>query len=190
MKSAVYFFVFAKTLKFRYKNDEMTTDNTPQWLRWAREIQALSQTGLTFSQVDFDTQRYTRLMEIAAEMVEKHSNLEKKSVQTNFLVQPGYATPKIDVRGAVIQNNKILLVQERSDGHWSMPGGWADVGESPSQVVTREVMEESGYTVKPVKVIGIFDANRDGRPLELYHAYKIVFMCDLLSGKEKTSNET
>ncbi len=168
----------------------MLKDEIPEWLKWAREIMALSQTGLTFVQNEFEKDRYWRLMEIAAEMIASQTNINKASLLENFKIQQGYATPKVDVRGAVIRDGKILLVQERSDQKWSIPGGWADVGDLPSDMVVREVWEESGFKVKPVKVIGVFDANRDGRPLELYHAYKIIFLCDIIGGSAKPGDET
>lgn len=160
------------------------------WLKWAREIQALSQSGLTFASNEFDIQRYQRFMEIAAEIVSEHTSIEKQRVLLNFMLQQGYATPKIDVRGAVVSNNKILLVQERSDQCWCMPGGWADVGDIPSEAAEREVLEESGFNVSARKIIGVYDANRDGRPIEFYHAFKIIFLCDIVSGEATTSYET
>ena len=168
----------------------MSKYNSPRWLEWAREIQALSQTGLVYSTSEYDTQRYRRFMELAAEIVQSHTEFKKKSLIKNFQLQPGYATPKVDVRGAVIRDNKILLVQECSDERWCMPGGWADVGEIPSEMVVREVKEESGFEVVPQKVIGVYDANRDGIPLEFYHAYKIVFLCEITGGKACPSIET
>jgi len=168
----------------------MTENDSPRWLEWAREIQALSQTGLTFSSSDYETQRYTRLAEIAAEIVQHHSGVSKESLLNDFLMQPGYATPKVDVRGAVICDDQILLVQERVDSRWCMPGGWADVGETPSEMVVREVWEESGFRVKPRRVVGVYDANRSGRPLSLYHAYKLVFLCELVGGEARPSDET
>jgi ADP-ribose pyrophosphatase YjhB (NUDIX family) len=168
----------------------MKGKTTPRWLEWAREIQALGQTGLTFCEDDYNRQRYQRLLEIAAEIVEGHTQLEQGQILTNFSLQPGYATPKIDVRGAVIREKRILLVQERSDSRWAMPGGWADIGESPAEMVAREVWEESGFTVEPRTVIGVYDANRNGRPLSFYHAYKIVFECELLGGEARASSET
>ena len=162
----------------------------PQWLTWAREIQALSQTGLMYSKDDYDTQRYNRYAEIAAEISERSSNLQKDFLIKNFLRQPGYATPKVDVRGAVIKDNQILLVQERADERWCMPGGWADVGEGPSEMVIREGWEESGFKVPTKKIIGIYDANRNGRPIEFYHAYKIIFLCEITGGKARPSEET
>jgi ADP-ribose pyrophosphatase YjhB (NUDIX family) len=164
--------------------------NMPNWLMWAREIQALAQTGRTYAENEYQTQRYQRLTEIAAEIVAAHSNLELAELKQNFLRQPGYATPKVDVRGAVLRDGKILLIQEKSDGRWALPGGWADVGESPSEMVVRETWEESGYEVKPQKVVGVYDANRSGTPLEFFHAYKIVFRCELISGVGRPSLET
>ena len=168
----------------------MPDNDIPQWLDWAREIQAIGQTGLNYSQNEFDTLRYQRLNEIAAEIVENHTRVTKETILENFSIQSGYATPKIDVRGAVIRDGKILLVQEKTDQSWCMPGGWGDVGEKPSDMVAREVWEESGFKVKPQKVIGVYDANRDGRPIEFFHAYKIVFLCEIVSGKARPSNET
>ena len=167
--------------------------NTPSlhWLQLAREIQALSQTGLTYSTDNFNIARYQRLMAIAAEIVHAYSGLSKEAVLRDFLAQPGYATPKVDVRAAIIQQNKILLVQERSDQRWSMPGGWADVGETPSEMVMREVREESGYEVAVKKVIGIFDANRSNdMPAEFFHAYKIIFLCEITGGQARAGDET
>lgn len=160
-----------------------------RWLAWAREIQALCQTGLTYSTSDYDTQRYRRLAEIAAEIVQDRGGLSKERLVEDFLAQPGYATPKVDVRGAVLRDGRILLVKEWVDGRWCMPGGWADVGDCPSEMVVREVQEESGFEVVPRKVIGVYDANRQP-PLEFYHAYKIVFFCNIVGGAARPSDET
>ncbi len=162
----------------------------PRWLKWARELQSLSQTGLTYSENEYHAQRYRRLAEIAAEIVQGHTGLEEEPVLESFRMQPGYATPKVDVRGAVIRDSRILLVQERSDERWCMPGGWADVGELPSEMVAREVWEESGFKVVAHKLIGVYDANRSGIPIEFYHAYKIVFLCEILGGEARPSDET
>lgn len=168
----------------------MKSDTTPLWLQIAREIQQLSQTGLAFAENEYEKKRYDRLTEIAAEIVDSNTQLEKESVNKIFMEQPGYATPKIDIRAAVIKDGKILLVQETTDNCWAMPGGWADVGDVPSEVAIRETKEESGFDVKPFKVIGVFDANRVGRRLEFFHAFKIIFLCHLLGGEAKPSSET
>jgi len=168
----------------------MSASNVPRWLEWARQIQALGQTGLTYSQTEYDRERYQRLTEIAAEIVQSHTLLPKQAILDNFQLQPGYATPKVDVRGAGTRNGKVLLVQERSDKLWCLPGGWADVGETPSATVVREVIEESGFEVVARKLVGVYDANRSNGPLESHHAYKIVFLCDLVGGEPRPSHET
>jgi ADP-ribose pyrophosphatase YjhB (NUDIX family) len=161
----------------------------PRWLEWAREIQALAQTGYHYAENEYARQRYQRLIEIAAEIVSEQSNLERSTILEAFNPQSGYATPRIDVRGAVFQHQRLLLVRERMDGGWTLPGGWADVGDVPSQAAEREVWEEAGFHVKANKVVGVYDANRVGR-LELFHAFKIVFLCDLISGDARPSLET
>jgi len=160
-----------------------------KWIVWAREIFSLSQAGLTYSQNEFDIERYKRLQEITAEMLESQSELSRESVLESFSMQAGYATPKIDVRGAVVHEGKILLIQERMDGRWAMPGGWADLGNAPAAVAEREVWEESGYHVKAEKVVAVIDANRI-EPLEFYHAFKIIFLCTLIGGEPQVSHET
>jgi ADP-ribose pyrophosphatase YjhB (NUDIX family) len=160
-----------------------------KWITWAREIFSLSQAGLAYSKNEFDIERYKRLQEITAEMIESQSEVSKETALESFSMQAGYATPKIDVRGAVIHDNKILLIQERMDGKWAMPGGWADLGNAPASVAEREVWEESGYRVKSEKVVAVIDANRI-EPLEFYHAFKIIFLCRLIGGEPQVSHET
>ena len=162
---------------------------TPQWLNWARDIFSLSQAGLTYSKNPFDIDRYKRLQEITAEMIASQSQVAKESALESFSMQAGYVTPKIDVRGAVVRDGKILLIQERADDKWAMPGGWADLGNPPASVAEREVWEESGFRVKAEKVVAVIDANRI-EPMEFYHAYKIIFLCTLLDGEPRTSYET
>ncbi len=161
----------------------------PRWLEWAREIQALAQTGLHYSTDEYNRQRYQRLLEIAAEMVSEAGEVAFDRVHRLFLEPVGYATPRVDVRAAVFQGDRLLLVRERMDGGWTMPGGWADVGDIPSEAAEREAYEESGFRVKARKVIGVYDANRLG-PLELFHAFKIIFLCDLMDGQPTPSHET
>ena len=165
------------------------TFEPPRWLKWAREIQALSQTGSYYARDVYDQQRYQRLCEISAEMIASSSELEFPALVSLFKAQTGYATPRVDVRAAVFQDNRLLMVRERQDGGWTLPGGWADVGDVPSEAAEREVLEEAGFIVKARKLIGVYDANRTG-PLELFHAYKLIFLCDLLGGEAAPSPET
>jgi len=165
------------------------SQNNVQWLDLARELYSISQSGLTYCKNEYDLHSYRRLQEMSAEIIAAHSELSKESVLQTFKAQMGYATPKTDVRGAVIRDGKVLLVQESADDKWALPGGWADIGDRPSAMVEREVWEESGLKVRAVKVVAIYDANRI-EPMEFFHAYKIIFLCEFLGGELRTSHET
>lgn len=162
-----------------------------QWLMWARELQALAQTGLTYTQDVYDRQRYERLREIAAEIVASHTARDVGELRRILQIDGGYATPKVDVRAACFRDNEVLLVQERSDGRWALPGGWADVNNSPSEAVIREVWEEAGFRVSVRKLAAVLDRNKHpDHPPILFHAYKMFFVCDIIDGTPTPSAET
>lgn len=153
----------------------------PPWLDWAQRLQALAQTGLTFTENEFDKQRYTQIRDIAAEMMAAGSDMPQDVIRGLFDQQAGYATPKIDVRGVVIRNGEILLVREKLDGgRWTLPGGWADIGEAPGEAAEREIWEEAGYRARAVKLLALYDRNKHGHPPYIFHAYKAFFLCELL----------
>ncbi|MBN1286364.1 MAG: NUDIX hydrolase [Anaerolineae bacterium] len=162
----------------------------PQWLVWARKLQEISQNGLHYAGSPFDVERYEAVRKIAAEMLAAHSNLSLDETCALFDAQDGHATPKFDVRGVVFKDGKILLVRERSDGLWTLPGGWADVGEPPSRAVEREVWEESGYETRAVKLLALYDRARHGHPPHAFYIYKAFFRCELTGGGPALSGET
>ena len=167
----------------------MTDAPPPDWIAWARQLQAIAQTGLTYAENPFDRQRYEKMSALAVEIFTVHTGMAAAVVETWFEVQPGYATPKVDVRGACFRDGRILMVRERSDGLWCLPGGWADVGDRPADATVREVREESGFESEAVKVIGVFDANRQGRPLPAFHAFKLMFLCAITGGAPAPDHE-
>ncbi|GEM44979.1 NUDIX hydrolase [Deinococcus cellulosilyticus] len=159
-------------------------------LQWAREILSLAQAGLAYSNNVFDTQRYQRLQELAAEMLAPFTDRPAQELASFLKAEEGYPTPKIDVRAIVFQDNQILLVRERSDGGWTPPGGWADMGESPSEMAVRETREEAGYEVRAVKLLAVHDRNRHNHPHSIWETYKIFILCELTGGSAQTSIET
>jgi ADP-ribose pyrophosphatase YjhB (NUDIX family) len=162
-----------------------------KWVEWAKKLQAIAQNGLTYTQNSFDIERYKSLQAIASEMMASYSNMEPSYVLDLFSRQAGgYATPKVDVRGAVFQGDTLLFVREREDGCWTLPGGWADVGDSPSEVAVREVYEESGYLTRAVKLLAVYDRDRQGHPPLPHYVYKLFFQCELLGGSPSPSIET
>jgi ADP-ribose pyrophosphatase YjhB (NUDIX family) len=162
----------------------------PQWLLWTRELQAIAQTGLTFSQDNYDLDRYRRLRAIAVEMFALGSNTSIERVQGLFDQDLGYPTPKVDVRAAVFRDESILLVREISDGRWTLPGGWADVNQSPKECVEREVREESGYEARAVKLAAVYDRRLHNPSAHPYSIYKLFFVCELTGGQASPSIET
>src|SRR5215212_785937 len=149
----------------------------PDWLRWVKRLQAIAQDGLTYTGDDYDAGRYEQVREIAAEILAVHSTGGLEDARELLDLEVGPATPKVDVRAAVIRSGEILLVRE--DEGWSVPGGWAGVGESASEAAVREVREESGYRVRAVRLISAYDRDRQGHPPIPYHVYKLVFLCEM-----------
>ena len=162
----------------------------PKWLEWVKKLQAIAQNGLTYTENPFDVERYKSLSAIAVEIMASYSNMEPSYVADLFAREGGYATPKVDVRGAVFRGDTILLVREREDGCWTLPGGWADVGESPGEVVVREIYEESGYHTRATKLLAVYDRSKHGHPPLVHHVYKLFFQCELVSGSPSASIET
>lgn len=153
----------------------------PQWLTWVKELQAIAQTGLTYTNDPFDKERYTAVRTIAAQIAADQTHQPVTAILDLFTAQAGHTTPKVDVRGVVFQDHKILLVRERSDGLWTLPGGWADINESPSVAVAREVQEEAGYATRAVKLLALYDRDKHDHPPHPFHIYKLFFRCDLLA---------
>ena len=163
----------------------------PTWLEWARELQAVAQNGLLFSENPFDRQRYEAIRAIAVEIMASGSGEAIEVVSGLFSAQAGYATPKVGVRGVVFRDDRILLVREAQDGLWTLPGGWADPNESPSESVTREISEEAGFTTRAIKLLAVFDrAKHAHTPLHAFHVYNLFIRCEIESGEARASLET
>jgi ADP-ribose pyrophosphatase YjhB (NUDIX family) len=161
-----------------------------EWLDWAKRIQALSQAGLTFSKDIYDIERYEELRNISAEIMAVHTELEIEKIKNLFTNERGYQTPKVDVRGVIFEKNQILLVKENIDNKWSLPGGFCDIGLSPSENVIKEIKEESGYDVIPVKLLALLDKNKHAHPPDAYHYYKIFIQCEIIGGTPTAGVET
>ena len=160
-----------------------------QWLNWAMELQALAQAGLEYGHDKFDFERYERIREIAAEMMVQPSGLPLEEVKELFCGERGYQTPKLETRAAIIQDEKILLVQE-SDGRWSLPGGWSDVGITVGENAVKEVREEAGLEVTVDLVVALQDQHRHNIPKNAYSVCKVIVLCTCLGGTFRPNLET
>ena len=161
-------------------------------LEWARKVQAVAQNGLAFTHDPFDRERYEQLQAMTAGILADELGLDAAHVQGFWTADGGYVTPKVDVRGAVFRDEHILLVRERSDGKWTLPGGWVDINDAPSFAVAREIREESGYLARAIKLAALWDKNQPahGHPPGIHHIYKLFFLCELTGGAATVSNET
>lgn len=163
----------------------------PPWLTIARELQAIAQTGLTFTQDRFDRLRYERLRELTAQLLAHGSGSDTGKVLDLLSRESGYATPKVDVRGAAFVDGRVLMVRELSDGLWTLPGGWADVNQSAAECVVREILEESGFQARALKLAAVHDYRKAGHPIRpLHYIYKMYFICEITGGVATPSNET
>ena len=157
---------------------------------WARKVQALAQSGLAFTRDPFDRERYHALQDLTAALLAGELQIPPERARAFWDEERGYATPKVDVRGAIFEAERVLLVRERADGKWALPGGWVDVNDAPSEAVAREIHEESGYHARAVKLAALVDRRRHPHPPSVHHIYKLMFVCVMTGGAPVCGTET
>jgi ADP-ribose pyrophosphatase YjhB (NUDIX family) len=162
----------------------------PTLLDQARRLLAVAQTGLHYTQSEFERERYEEVAQIAAELLGNAEHHSAQQIRQAWVMEDGYTTPKLDVRGAMFRDNQVLLVRERSDGKWTVPGGFADVNEWPSLSVLKEIEQESGYSARVLKLAAVHDRNRHNYPPFMFHIWKLLFVCEITGGAARLSNET
>ena len=159
-------------------------------LDWARKVQAIAQNGLAFTHDPYDRERYSELTELVASILATELDIPVAQAKGFWQGEEGYVTPKVDVRGGIFEDGRVLLVRERSDGKWTLPGGWVDINDSPSGAVVREIREESGYHSRAVKLAALVDKRRHPHPPGIHHIYKLFFLCERTGGAPAVSSET
>ena len=166
------------------------TTHPPSLIELLRRVQAIAQSGLAFTSDPYDRERYEQLQRLVAAAFSSELAVPPAAAARFWEGEVGYATPKVEVRGAVFTGDRVLLVRERSDGRWTLPGGWVDVNDAPSEAVAREIEEESGFRARAVKLAALIDRRRHPHPPHVHHIYKLVFLCELLGGEAACSHET
>lgn len=161
-----------------------------KWLDWVKQMQAIAQTGLTYAKDVYDIERYETLRQLSVEILSEYTGVSNETLKLTFANETGYATPKVDIRAVVFEGDQILLVREKIDGAWALPGGWADIGYSPSEVAVKEVREESGFEVEPVRLLAALDKKFHRHPPEPYHVYKLFIQCRIIGGQALSGLET
>ncbi|SEG15712.1 MULTISPECIES: NUDIX hydrolase [Parabacteroides] len=155
---------------------------------FSQRIRALAQNGLTYSDNEYDIERYEELIQISDKITALSAGIDNETVHACYHPLKEYTTPKADIR-AVIFNEKdeILLVREKADGLWSLPGGWSDVGFSPKEVAIKEVKEETGFDAEAVRLLAVMDMSKHPHPAIPFYVYKFFILCRITGG---TFNET
>lgn len=145
-----------------------------------RELQSIAQAGLTYTRDPYDHERFARLRDLVAELLAAQTGQSVDQLVNLFRAEEGYLTPKVDVRAVVLNaQGEVLLTRERQDGRWSLPGGWADPGESPRMIAVREVREETNREVQAVRLLAVLDKAQHAHPPDLWAVYKLVILCEL-----------
>ena len=161
-----------------------------KWLSWAKRLQSIAQAGLTYSKDKYDIERFQQIRDISIEILNEYTEISNEKIKDLFCNETGYQTPKVDIRGAVFKDGKILLVKESIDGRWSLPGGWAEVNLSVKENVIKELREETGLNVVPKRLIAVLDRNKHNHPITPYGIYKIFVLCELIGGVIEKNIET
>ena len=161
-----------------------------QWIEVAKRLQSIAQAGLTYSKSKYELERFEEIRKISAEMMSQYADTQFDKVTDLFANETGYQTPKVDVRAVVFRDNQILMVREESDGCWSLPGGWADIGYSPGENAVKEVREEAGLDVRPIRLLAVLDKKKYSHPPAPYHIYKMFILCEYLGGELSGGTET
>ena len=155
-----------------------------------KRLKNIADLGLLYAKDPFDRERYEELLDISMEMMSQLTNTPLSKITHFYTPTTDYPTPKVDIRALVLnEKNQILLVRESSDGRWSLPGGWADVGLSAREVALKEVFEETGLTVKTERLLAVFDKKCHPHPPQPFYVYKFVVLCQYVSGAFKVPHD-
>lgn len=155
-------------------------------LNYAKRLKSIAHLGLTYANNEYDEERYRELEQISLEMMTMVTDIPLEQLSLYFNNEREYITPKVDIRAVVFNDrDEILLVKEKADAKWSLPGGWADIGQSPTETAVKEVLEETGFTVKPVKLLAVLDKRCHPHPPQPDYVYKVFIQCGIVGSERQ-----
>ena len=161
-----------------------------KWLEIAKKLQSIAQAGLEYSKDKYDLERFEEIRKLSIDIMENYTDMEREKIKNLFAGETGYQTPKIDIRAAIFHENKILMVKEKLDNKWSLPGGWADIDLSIRENLIKEAMEEAGAKIIPERILAVYDRNRNTNMLFPHSVYKIFVQCKYLESSFVENIET
>ncbi len=157
--------------------------NPKEQLNLLKRLKAISEVGLVYAKDPYDQERYEELKQISLKLMAYMADAPIKVIQDFFMPEQDYPTPKVDVRGFVLnEKDEILMARESVDGKWTIPGGWADIGSTPSEIAVKEIEEETGLQSEVVRFLGVYDKQVHPHPPEPYYIYKLIFLCKIKGG--------
>jgi len=149
-----------------------------------KRIKALADTGLVYAKDEYDRERYKELKEISLQLMAQVSGRSLNVLQDFYLPEKDYPTVKVDVRGLILnEKDEILMTKESIDGKWTIPGGWADIGDTPSEAIIKEIKEETGFEAETLRLLAVYDKSRHPHPPQPFYVYKLNFLCRITGGK-------
>ena len=160
------------------------------WLDYAKRLQAIAQSGLAYCKNEYDRKRFEKIREISVEIMSQYTEISEEKIKNLFANEAGYQTPKIDVRAAIFKAGEILLIKEKIDGLWALPGGWADINCSLKENLIREAKEEAGVKINPKRIISVFNAETHNSAPNPFCIYKFFVECEFISGEFEENIET
>ena len=160
---------------------------TSDFVKYLQRMIAITDTGLTFTKDPFDRERYEDLRVLLSEMLDQASDLDVEEVAEVLKPTFAYATPLMDVRAWIVEDEKICLVRGQGENDWALPGGFGEVGYSPTENILKEIEEETGFEAKVERLLAVFDTNRFQLQSKQYA--KFVFECKLLDGQFQENQE-
>ena len=155
--------------------------------KYLQRMLAITDTGLIYTKDPFDRERYEDLRQILWSLLQDQTELNQEELTAIFHPSGSYATPLMDVRAWIVQDQKICLVRGQGEDTWALPGGFGEVGYSPKENIRKEVQEETGFTAEVGSLLAIFDTNRFQLQNKQYA--KFVFDCQLLDGDFQENQE-
>jgi ADP-ribose pyrophosphatase YjhB (NUDIX family) len=168
----------------------MSNQIPDHWLTIAKRINSIAQTGIAFTKDKFDHERYSELLELSIQILNNITAIDSKKLEFIFNRDIGYQTPKLSIRAVVFKEERLLLVKEKMDNKWCIPGGYADTGLTPSEIVVKEVKEESGFDVRPIRILGLLDYNKHQERPFPFDIYNLFMECEIIGGEAMAGVET
>ncbi len=137
--------------------------------------------------------RVARTAESVVQGTAQRSQRDRMAYRMNRRIEREFPqAPLVGVGAVVVDEGRVLLVRRGSEplkGHWTLPGGMLEVGETLAAGVAREVREETGLEVEPVELVELLDRiHREGGRVR-YHYVIADYLCRVTGGELRAASD-